>query len=440
MTDENHFLKRLKRHGQNTASLGGLAGRFLLGDRDSFPEALTQTLGNLKGPVMKVAQILSTVPDMLPSDYVEALSALQSQAPPMGWLFVKRRLRMELGEDWEKKFASFDKNAAAAASLGQVHRATHLDGQDLAIKIQYPDMAATVEADLQQVKLLLKLHEKSQGSLKVDGVLKEIGARLREELDYTQESRNINVFRAIFQEDTQIHVPTVYPDLSTNRLLTMDWLEGEKLTTFEGAPEDMRNHLARTLFRAWYKPFYQYGIIHGDPHLGNYTATPEGHLNLFDFGCVRVFDPSFIEGVLVLYEALKTKNIKQTFEAYEIWGFEHLTQEVVDVLNLWAQYLYAPLLDDSVRYIHPELNSQEGQKLARTITQKLKDLGGIAPPREFVFMDRAAVGLGSVFMRLKAKLNWHDLFHELVDGFERDAVLARQEGLLRKIRSNDTPE
>lgn len=430
MEDKNHFLKRLKRHGQNTASLGGLATRFLMGGKEDFPDALAQTLGTLKGPVMKVAQILSTVPDMLPLDYGEALSALQSQAPPMGWLFVKRRLKQELGENWSDHFHAFDQKASAAASLGQVHKATHQDGAVLGVKVQYPDMASVVEADLQQVTVLLKLYEKSRGSLKVDAVLAEIRDRLREELDYAQELGHMKTFQAIFKENPRIHVPRAHPELSTKKLLTMDWLEGEKLTQFESAPQALRNQLAATLFQAWYQPLYHYGVLHGDPHLGNYTATKEGHLNLFDFGCVRVFEPGFIEGILVLYQALREENPKKTFEAYEIWGFEHLTEEVVEVLNLWARYLYAPLLEDKVRYIHPDLNIQEGQTLARTIMEKLKGLGGIEPPRAFVFMDRAAVGLGSVFMRLKAQLNWHQLFEELIHDFTKDRLLKRQQSVV----------
>jgi predicted unusual protein kinase regulating ubiquinone biosynthesis (AarF/ABC1/UbiB family) len=429
LDDNNHFLKRLKRHTENTTALGGLAVRFLL-NQDNFADSLTQTLGGLKGPVMKVAQILSTIPDMLPENYGETLASLQSKAPPMGWLFVKRRLRTELGEDWETHFASFEKEASFAASLGQVHKATSLEGETLAVKVQYPDMSSTVEADLQQLKLLLKLYETSQGSLQTQDVMEEITSHLREELDYENEAHFMGVFGRIFEDIPVIHIPQTIPTLSTQKLLTMTWLEGEKLQTFEDANQDLRNTLAKNLFRAWYEPLYHYGVLHGDPHLGNYTATPEGQLNLFDFGCVRVFDPSFIEGILVLYQALQAHDMKKTAEAYEIWGFKNLSNDLIETLNLWATYLYDPILDNTTRFIHKDLNTQEGQKIATTIHRKLKELGGIAPPREFVFMDRAAVGLGSAFLRLKAHLNWHDLFQELVEDFNKESVLMRQKNVL----------
>lgn len=413
--EDNSFLKRWQRHGKTATSLGGFAARyFLSSDKEALADPLTAILGNLKGPVMKVAQILSTVPDILPPEYVAKLSELQSEAPPMGWLFVKRRMRGELGADWEEKFQSFEKQATAAASLGQVHKATYLDSTPLACKLQYPDMTSTVEADLQQVKMFFKLYEQSQGSLQVTHVFEEIAARLREELDYRQEAKNLQTFREIFQGDDPIHIPEVYEGLSTERLLTMEWLEGEKITTFENAPQDLRNTIAENLFRAWYKPLYQHGILHSDPHLGNYTVTPTGDINLFDFGCVRRFEPHFIEGILMLYKALQEENKKLAAEAYTLWGFKNLSDELIETLNLWAHYLYDPILDNRVRHIDPDLNSKRGQALAGKIHQQLKEIGGIAPPREFVFMDRVAVGLGSAFIRLKANLNWHDLFHGML--------------------------
>ncbi len=433
MPFDTDLLHRLKRHAQTTASLGTLATKFLWHKDDdaSKARALTETLGGLKGPLMKVGQILSTIPDMLPSDYVEALSSLQSKAPPMGWLFVKRRLKAELGDGWESCFGSFEKEARHAASLGQVHKAMDLQGKDLAVKIQYPDMSSVIEADLQQLKLLLKVYEQSQKSIKTEEVFDEIATHLRQELDYCREARFLQSFKELLKDQPFVVVPTVDTASSTQHLLTMEWVEGYPLTNFEEADESTRNHLAKTLFMAWYTPLYTAGLLHGDPHLGNYTATPDGQkINLLDFGCVRIFEPSFVEGILILYDALKHKNQKKAAEAYELWGFQNLSFELIETLNLWATYLYDPLLDDQVRFIHPELNSQEGQRIAKVVHEKLKALGGATPPRTFVFMDRVAVGLGSVFLRLKARLNWHDLFQELTQNFQKDGFLEHQKKAL----------
>ena len=151
---------RVRRFAQVGGKVGGLAaqvvGARLLGiglDRGRHSEDLRSALGGLKGPLMKAAQILATIPDALPREYAEALRQLQSNAPPMGWHFVKRRMRTELGPGWQRRFERFEHEATAAASLGQVHRATGKDGRELACKLQYPDMLSAVEADLQQLKL-----------------------------------------------------------------------------------------------------------------------------------------------------------------------------------------------------------------------------------------------------------------------------------------------
>ena len=154
---------RLGRYARVGSSVGGLAvklaGQRYLGwslDRDKHASELKAALGGLKGPLMKAAQLISTIPDALPPEYARELAQLQANAPAMGWAFVRRRMATELGPDWQSKFASFEKEASFAASLGQVHRATLPDGIEAACKLQYPDMASAMEADLNQLKLDLR--------------------------------------------------------------------------------------------------------------------------------------------------------------------------------------------------------------------------------------------------------------------------------------------
>ena len=223
---------------------------------------------------------LSTIPDALPANFARELIELQSNAPPMGAAFVQRRMAAELGPTWCQRFAEFDKTAAAAASLGQVHRATGPNGQELALKLQYPDMKAAVEADLTQLGMLFAIHRRFDRSIDTRNVLEEVGARLREELDYELEGRHMRLYADLLKDERRVHVPQLLPDLSTKRLLTMTWLEGRPLTAFEDAPEADRNRIAEALFHAWYIPLYQAGVIHGDPHLGNYSVADDLTLNL----------------------------------------------------------------------------------------------------------------------------------------------------------------
>src|SRR6266446_3638095 len=406
--------------------MGGLAARLAgeryLGlnlDRGRHAAELKAVLGGIKGPLMKVAQLLATIPDALPKEYVQELVQLQANAPAMGWPFVRRRMAGELGADWQSRFHDFDRNAARAASLGQVHQATALDGTPLACKLQYPDMASAVEADLRQLKLAMSLYERYDRAVTTAEIHAEIADRLREELDYLREAAHMRLYGEILRGEAGVAVPVPIPGLSTGRLLTMTWLEGAPILDIAKAPLEQRNAIALRMFRIWYVPFYYYGVIHGDPHLGNYTVAPDNTVNLLDFGCIRVFPPAFVKGVIDLYHALERNDEALAVEAYRGWGFANLSREMIAVLNRWAAFVYGPLLDDRTRMIQEKRTAGgDGRTLIDSVHQDIRRLGGVAPPRAFVFMDRAAVGLGSVFLHLQARVNWHRLFHELIDDFD----------------------
>jgi predicted unusual protein kinase regulating ubiquinone biosynthesis (AarF/ABC1/UbiB family) len=428
---------RLGRYARVGASVGGLAaklaGQRYLGlslDRGKHASDLKGALGGLKGPLMKAAQLLATIPDALPAEYASELAQLQSNAPAMGWAFVRRRMASELGPDWQSKFSRFDKEASFAASLGQVHRATLPDGRDAACKLQYPDMASALEADINQLKLVFAVGQRFDPAIRTDEIHAEITERLREELDYRREARHAALYRIMLRDEPAVHVPETVPALSTERLLTMSWLGGEPLLNWKTRSQEERDALAIAMFRAWYVPFYRYGVIHGDPHLGNYTVRPDGSVNLMDFGCVRIFPPRFVRGSIELYRALMTDDEARAVAAYEDWGFTGLTRELVGLLNRWAAFLYGPLMDDRPRRLTEGMADGQGRDMAHNIFSELRKLGGVRPPREFVFMDRAAIGLGSVFIHLRASINWHQLFESLIDDFDVDTLAARQQAAL----------
>ena len=442
MTDERNSLGgRVMRYARVGRAVGGLAARVAgqryLGfkiDRAENAADLKAALGGLKGPLMKVAQIMATIPDALPREYVEELQQLQANAPAMGWPFVKRRMAAELGTNWQAKFKSFEHEAAAAASLGQVHRATSHDGQALACKLQYPNMASAVEADLSQLRIIFSIYERYDHAIHTKEIHGEIADRLREELDYELEGRHMALYRRMLAGEKHVHLPEPLLDLSTRRLLTMSWIEGKPvMQMLAGKPSlELRNRIAYNMFRAWYVPFYEYGVIHGDPHLGNYTMRPNGDVNLLDFGCIRIFEPKFVKGVIDLYYALLNDDRDLAVSAYESWGFKGLSREVIDVLNRWAHFVYGPLLEDKERKIQDAETGIYGREVAEGVHAELRRLGPVTPPKEFVFMDRAAIGLGSVFMHLKAEINWYRLFHELITGFDVKALDKRQKAVLKE--------
>src|SRR6202167_3421204 len=436
--EKNRFTARAARYARVGANVVRVAARYggrrLLGgepNRAGEASALASALGNLKGPLMKVAQLMATIPDLLPPEYAEELQKLQSEAPPMGWAFVKRRMMAELGPDWEKRFESFEHHPAAAASLGQVHRARSLDGAALACKLQYPDMQSAVEADLRQLEWLLAIRRRLDSAIDTSEIGKEVGARVREELDYRREAKHAALYREMLDGVDCVRVPHAWPELSTGRLLTLDWLDGSKMLAHKNDPLQARNALATAMFTAWWFPFSRFGVIHGDPHLGNYTVfardgEPAG-INLLDYGCIRIFAPKFVRGVVDLYHGLLHGENDRIVHAYETWGFRKLSRDLIDTLNIWARFIYAPLLDDRVRTIADGVKPSEyGRREAFRVHQALKRKGPVTVPREFVFMDRAAIGLGAVFLHLRAELNFYRLFNEAIEHFSMERVDKRQ--------------
>jgi predicted unusual protein kinase regulating ubiquinone biosynthesis (AarF/ABC1/UbiB family) len=440
--EKNRLSARAARYARVGANVGGVAARMagarLIGrERGRAREAadIAGALGNLKGPIMKVAQLMATIPDLLPPEYAIELAKLQSEAPPMGWAFVKRRMTAELGPDWQKKFAAFDHQRAAAASLGQVHHARALDGAELACKLQYPDMQSAVEADLQQLEWLFAIRRRMDPAIDTTEIAKEIGARVREELDYYREAKHVTLYRSLLAGQDAIRVPRVWPELSTGRLLTLDWLEGRRLLEHKNDDLETRNRLATAMFTAWWFPFSRFGVIHGDPHLGNYTVFDTNDvaagINLLDYGCIRIFPPAFVGGVVDLYNGIRHGDDELVVHAYEVWGFKKLSRELIDILNIWAKFIYGPLLDDRVRTIADGVKPSEyGRREAFRVHQALKQKGPVTVPREFVFMDRAAIGLGAVFLHLRAELNFYRLFNEAIEHFSVAGVAARQKAAL----------
>jgi predicted unusual protein kinase regulating ubiquinone biosynthesis (AarF/ABC1/UbiB family) len=436
--ERNRLSGRLARYARVGTGVGGFAARVigsralgLGGDPAEQAIALARMLGGLKGPLMKIAQLAATVPDVLPPEYAFELQKLQSDAPPMGWAFVRRRMRAELGPDWEKRFKSFGHEPAAAASLGQVHRAATHEGETVACKLQYPDMQSAVEADLSQLTAILALQRRFSPEIDTREILKELGERLREELDYEREAKHMRLYGSVLSDAPEVHVPAALPKLSTKRLLTMTWLEGKPLLSFVDHPLEERNAIAAALFKAWWRPFARIGVIHGDPHLGNYTIFEEvgrpAGLNLLDYGCIRIFPPSFVEGVIDLYRGFQTDDRDRIAAAYATWGFRDLTKERIDALNHWARFIYAPLLDDRVRTVADGIAPHlYGRREIWSVKQGLRSGTPLTIPREFVLMNRAAIGLGAVFLHLKAELNFHRMFEAEIENFGQRALEQRQ--------------
>ena len=246
------------------------------------------SMGYLRGAVMKLGQTLANFPNIAPKEFVETLEQLHSDAPPMHWSLLREMVHNELGDDPENLFASFEKRAFAAASLGQVHRAVLRSGKSVAVKIQYPGIARTITEDFKNLLLFL-----SPGRLQNDWVyikdqMEDLRVRLETEVDYQREAATQEKARLLFRDQDGIVVPQAYPELSTGRVLTMDYLEGVHLDEFvrSNPSPEQRNEVGRNITRAWYRLFAAGRLLYADFHPGNILVLPDGRIGLIDFGFV----------------------------------------------------------------------------------------------------------------------------------------------------------
>lgn len=441
MSDDeaSNVFDRLKRYAGVTTGVAGVAlrgaGRWL-GGRNPLDVAnaadLARVLGSLRGPLMKVGQVAGSLPDVLPADFAAELAKLQANAPEMGVAMVRRRMAAELGRDWQAKFKSFDLAAAQAASLGQVHRAVAHDGRVLACKLQYPDMQSAVDADLSQLKTILTIQRAAEANFDTREVAAEVEERLREELDYKREAQSMRAFGKIFERDAAIAVPAPVAELSTGRLLTMTWLEGQPFRDAFSRSQTERNVIAETLFRAWFAPLYRYGVVHGDAHFGNYTLRGDGGINLLDFGCVRIFQPKIIEALIDLHRATATGDDTLAAQAYAKWGFDGAGPDVVSKMRAWVKLAFAATLDDRERPIGDPAALSGGMKQVFDMKMQLREGDPVRPPREFVFISRALIGIGAALVQLDARLNWHRLYEALIADFRPQSLAERQAALFAK--------
>lgn len=251
---------------------------------------LLGTMGYLRGAVMKVGQMLATLPEVVPEEFAEVLASLHFEAPPMHYSLVREVFLDEFRRDPEEIFASFDRRPFAAASLGQVHRARLHSGEEVAVKIQYPDMARTIRSDLRNLRLLLQPMRLSSDWPHLPDKLADLEQMLLGETDYLQEARFGSEIRTLFTAADQVVVPRVYEQYSTGRVLTAEYLPGRHLDAFLATDpsQELRDHFTHLLTAATVRLLYRKHWLLADPHPGNFIFMDDGRLGLIDFGCTRV--------------------------------------------------------------------------------------------------------------------------------------------------------
>lgn len=365
-------------------------------------ERIAQTLGELKGAVMKVGQVASQARDLFPKEIADALATLQNEAPPMPFDVISEQIEKEFGTSPDRLFRHFETEPFAAASIGQVHRATTDDGQDVVVKVQYPGVDASCDSDLAHLKFALRAagifrnHKESLNDL-----FEEIRARLHEELDYTNEAENIRLFQGFHKNDEGIVIPSVIGERSSKRVLTMTYEPGDHIDRLdpERYDQNTRNLLGRRIFEAFGEQIFVHHAVHGDPHPGNFAYRPDGTVVIYDFGAIKKLNPD----ILPIYTRVLRTGIRREWDA--------LDQALIDLGARSAQHpplgadFYGPwreLLAEPFSKAQPYnfKNATLHQRIPKMAQKALKHLNALQVPTEAVFVDRAIGGHYYTMMKL----------------------------------------
>lgn len=376
---------------------------------------IAETMKELRGPLMKVGQLLSTHAEALPGEYGEVLRSLQSSAPPMSYGTIRDVIEMDLGATPEELFADFSKTSLAAASLGQVHRATLKDGTAVAVKVQYPGAEASVDGDLKNLKLGAAMVKRlladtvNNDRLDFTPVAEEIAEHLAQETDYCREAYNAQLLGKLFEGQDWVVIPRVHTRYSGLRTITYDYLDGVDLgTALKNPDRAYREAVVTKLSDAYWFQMLRGGVLHADPHPGNYRVLPDGRLGILDFGCVKIFDDAFLKGFTAMVKARMSgdeEGLKDAMVALELVTDRGDAQQMADMERI-ASYFSAGLTRDEP-FDFSEYSYVRGAK--ELVTYFLQQRRVPPSQRNMIFMTRVVLGYYEYFSRARAKLNFRQM-------------------------------
>ncbi len=378
---------------------------------------IVESSRHLRGAFLKLIQMLSMRRDLLPGEALDVLRTTQSAVPPMSYTMISEQVRREIGRRPEQIFRSFDHTAFAAASLGQVHRGRLMDGIEVAVKIQYPGVEDTVEQDLQNLQLLLQAlqalgRDVMRQKIETRAIYGELQERLREELDYVNEARNLADFGRLLADDAEIVVPSVIKELSSRRVLTMTYVEGYQLADVIGPEVDLelRGWAARKLYTLLWRQILEFGVLQTDFHPGNYLVSHHPRLGVLDFGSIRRFPEPLRKAHLQVARAILDGDDKLLGAAMLKLGYLDRGQDarpIVRVMRILFEPMYADREFDPADYNSVGKAAQVGEIAFEHKLYK--------SPAHSVFLVRALIGLEGIIRGLGVRANYRELFRECVD-------------------------
>jgi predicted unusual protein kinase regulating ubiquinone biosynthesis (AarF/ABC1/UbiB family) len=375
-------------------------------------EDIAETLGTMKGVLMKIGQLASYVDDGLNPQVRRTLSRLQDSVPPMSAELAAGVIETDLGAPPDELFEKWDPAPIAAASIGQVHRAITRDGLAVAVKVQYPGIRETIEADLGNVALIKRLIKVAAPRQDVDGLIAELRERIREELDYEREARNQQRFADYFSGHPTIDVPSIVGGLSSERVITSELATGARFAEFMTWPQEEKDLAAETIYRYTFRSLYEMHSFNGDPHPGNYLFHPGGRVTFLDYGLVKDFTPEELAPLVAMVRHLCVDDDPEGFRrAMEAAGFlvpdaPIPTDQVVEHMGVFY---------DTVRTRGRQtMSSEYASSLARRYFDFGNPLAAYANiPRSYVILQRINLGVFAILGDMAATGDWRALAEEI---------------------------
>jgi aarF domain-containing kinase len=365
---------------------------------------ILDAMGRLKGAFLKVGQLLSQQSHTLPEPYVRRLAELQGQAPPMHGTLARLQLRNELGRPPEEVFAAWEREPFAAASLGQVHRARLADGAAVAVKIQYPGIERAIASDFRLLRGLLATAPLGDRRPELERAVEEVERHLAQETDYRREADSLEEFARLLADDPGFRVPRVFRELSTGRVLTLELLEGRHVSGLlaEGPSQEERDRLATLLLDLFCRQTLAFGLLHADPHPGNFLFLPDGRVGLLDFGCVKRFEPGF----LAIHRRLMQIPVEDEAALVACYREIGLFDPASDRAEEQRGLLLALQRLDAGKYHRAGLFDFGDAGYLRELSALLQDLfrAGLTHP-DFVLYIRTKLGLYNLFHQLGARVD-----------------------------------
>ncbi len=395
----------------------------------STAEAMLKTLGEMKGLPLKFGQMASYIDGLAPPGYEEkfqeVLKKLQAKAPPLSREAADQVIREELGAAPEEVFGTWEADPFAAASIGQVHRATTKSGARLAVKVQYPGIDKAIQNDLKSLGMLEQMIAPIGRRYHTKETLDEVRAVFLAELDYAREATRLEAFRVMHRDDPQIVIPRVHHSLTTRRVITMDFQQGDDYATFcANASQEERNAAAETIWRFMFRSLYRHGVLYADPHPGNYRFLRDGQVAFLDFGCVKVLPPHLVAGMKSLVTSTIDRDEAEFYRVCtEVLGYDPNDEQAFAIYVEYTRMLMQPFLQVPYRHTHHAAREavaflvRNGKKVVFKEGETLPNLPKpIHMPTDHTFVNRLQWGLSSVMAGLDAEGDYRALTEPFVRG------------------------